>query len=291
MALFFIFIKVLRYGRENDNKASMELLIPILLGVLQGATEFLPVSSSGHLVLAEAFFNIQEAGLTFDVALHMGTLVAILLYFKQDLLAITCSVFHLGSQEKTVRQNQRLALFLIIATIPAALIGKIFGDQIEANLRQPALVAATLAGVAFLLLWAEKIGARRRSFQELGVMDVIIIGLAQVCALVPGVSRSGITMTAGLFRHLDRTAAARFSFLMSAPIIAGAGLLNLLKIIKQGGLLPGQTTFFLVGFLSSALSGYIFIAFLMRYLQTRSFAIFAYYRLALAAVVVWTLVR
>lgn len=268
----------------------MEFVKPILLGLLQGATEFLPVSSSGHLVLAEALFHVQEAGLTFDVALHMGTLVAILLYFKQDLLAIGSSLFRLGSKDETVRLNQRLALLLIVATIPAAVIGKMFGDQIEDNLRQPVVVAVTLAGVGLILLWAEKIGTRQRCFHELGLMDAIIIGLAQATALVPGVSRSGITMTIGLFRHLDRTAAARFSFLMSAPIIAGAGLLNLLKIIKHG-LLPGQETFFLLGFLSSAISGYLFIIFLMRYIQTRSFAIFAYYRLALAAVVVWTLVR
>jgi len=269
----------------------MELLQPILLGLLQGATEFLPVSSSGHLVLAEVLFDVREAGMTFDVALHMGTLVAILLYFRRELLAITASLFHLGSGEQADRANQHLALMLIVATIPAAVAGKLFGDQIEENLRQPALVAATLAGVGLILLWAEKVGSRRRPFAELGMADALVIGLAQVCALVPGVSRSGITMTVGLFRHLDRMAAARFSFLMSAPVIAGAGLLNLLKIVKQGGLPSGQGAFFLAGFLASALSGYFFIAFLMRYVQTRSFAIFAYYRLALAAVVVWTLIR
>jgi undecaprenyl-diphosphatase len=269
----------------------MEFVKPLLLGLLQGATEFLPVSSSGHLVLAEAFFHIQEAGLTFDVALHMGTLMAILLYFRHDLLAISGSLFRLGSKNHEVRLNQKLAFLLIVATIPAAVIGKLFGDQIEENLRQPSVVAATLAGIGLLLLWAEKIGNRQRCFQELSVVDAIVIGLAQACALVPGVSRSGITMTVGLFRHLDRTAAARFSFLMSAPIIAGAGLLNLIKIVRHGGLLPEQMAFFLIGFLASALSGYLFIALLMRYIQTRSFAIFAYYRLALAAVVVWTLFR
>lgn len=269
----------------------MEFIKPLLLGVLQGATEFLPISSSGHLVLAETFFHVQEAGMTFDVALHMGTLVAILLYFKRDLLEIGASLFHLGSIEQTVRHKQHLALLLIVATIPAALVGKLFGDQIEENFRQPGIVAATLAGVGLILLWAEKIGKRQRQFDQLGLTDAIVIGLAQVCALVPGVSRSGITMTVGLFRHLDRTAAARFSFLMSAPIIAGAGLFNLLKIIKLGGLSPDQGSFFLTGFLASAISGYLFIAFLMRFVQTRSFAIFAYYRLALAAVVVWTLLR
>lgn len=268
----------------------MDFFKPILLGLLQGATEFLPVSSSGHLVLAEAFFHVQEAGMIFDVALHMGTLLAILAYFRQEFLAIGRALLQPGSHDQEVRGNQRLALLLIVATIPAAVIGKLFGDQIEANLRQPAVVAATLAGGAFLLLWAEKVGCRQRCLREIGLVDAVIIGLAQTCALVPGVSRSGITMTAGLFLDLDRSAAARFSFLMSAPIIAGAGLLNLLKVIRQG-LLPGQEAFFLSGFLASAISGYLFIAFLMRYLQTRSFAIFAYYRMALAAVVVWTILR
>jgi undecaprenyl-diphosphatase len=268
----------------------MELLKPILLGLLQGATEFLPVSSSGHLVLAETLFHIQEASMAFDVALHMGTLLAILLYFRLELLAIGGSLLRLGSKEQIVRGNQRLALLLIVATIPAAVLGKLFGDQIEENLRQPAVVAATLAGVGLILLWAEKTGRRNRSFHELTFVDALVIGLAQACALVPGVSRSGITMTIGLFRDLDRTAAARFSFLMSAPIIAGAGLVHLVKILRHG-FPPGQAGFFLAGFMASALSGYLFISFLMRYIQTRSFAIFAYYRLALAAVVVWTIIR
>ncbi len=268
----------------------MELLKPILLGVLQGATEFLPVSSSGHLVLAETFFHIQQAGIAFDVALHMGTLLAIVLYFRLDLLAISGALLRLGSEDQLVRGNQRLALLLIVATIPAAVIGKLFGDQIEEHLRQPAWIAATLAGVGLILLVAEKIGSRRRAFHELTMVDALVIGLAQATALVPGVSRSGITMTTALFRDLDRTASARFSFLMSAPIIAGAGLLHLVKILRQG-FPPGQEGFFVAGFLASAISGYLFISFLMRYLQSRSFAIFAYYRVALAAVVVWTMVR
>lgn len=268
----------------------MELLKPILLGLLQGATEFLPVSSSGHLVLAETFFHIQQAGIAFDVALHMGTLLAILLYFRLELFAISGALLRLGSEDQIVRGNQRLALLLLVATIPAAIIGKLFGDQIEESLRQPAVIAATLAGVGLILLLAEKIGSRQRAFHELTFADALLIGLAQACALVPGVSRSGITMTMALFRDLDRTAAARFSFLMSAPIIAGAGLLHLIKIIHQG-FPPGQEGFFLAGFLASAISGYLFISFLMRYIQNRSFAIFAYYRVALAALVVWGMVR
>ena len=177
----------------------------------------------------------------------------------------------------------------MVATLPAVLIGKLFGDQIEENLRQPWVVAATLAGVGVILLLAEKIGRRQRALHELGFIDAIFIGLAQATALVPGVSRSGITMTVGLFLDLDRSAAAKFSFLMSAPVIAGAGLIHLIKIFHQG-FPPNQGAFFLSGFLASAISGYLFIAFLMRYIQTRSFVIFAYYRLFLAATVVWTMI-
>lgn len=268
----------------------MEFVTPILLGLLQGATEFLPVSSSGHLVLAEAFFDIQEASMTFDVSLHMGTLLAIILYFRKEFLALFRAMLRPDRSDEIVCANRHLALLLIIATVPAAVVGKLFGEQIEANLRQPAVVASTLAGLGLILLWAERIGRRNRSFSELTLIDAVVIGLAQTCALVPGVSRSGITMTAGLFRNLDRTTAARFSFLMSAPIIAGAGVLNLIKIIKQG--FPvGQEVFFLLGFLASAISGYCFIAFLMRYIQTKSFAVFAYYRVVLAGIVVWVMLR
>lgn len=275
-------------GGTRDNE--MELVTPILLGLLQGATEFLPVSSSGHLVLAEAFFQIEEASMAFDVSLHMGTLLAILAYFRSEFLALFRAMLRPDTSDEIVRSNHRLGLLLIVATLPAAVLGKLFGDQIEANLRQPAVVATTLAGLGLILLWAEKIGRRNRSLHELSLADAVVIGLAQACALVPGVSRSGITMTVGLFRHLDRPTAARFSFLMSAPIIAGAGVLNLVKIIRQGFPL-GQEAFFISGFAASAISGYLFIAFLMRFIQTRSFAVFAYYRVVLAGIVVWVMLR
>jgi len=261
----------------------------ILLGILQGATEFLPVSSSGHLVLAEAFFQVEEAGLTFDIALHMGTLLAILVYFRHDWLAMgrACLRFGGGSREDAAMQG--LLAKICVATLPAVVAGLLLEDYAEGVFRTPALVASTLAGVGALLLYADTTGSRVRSFDELTVRDAVVIGLAQAFAIVPGVSRSGITMTAGLFRGLDRPAVARFSFLMSAPIIGGAGVLNLLKIMGSG-LEPGQAGFFITGFVSSALSGYLFIAFLMKYIETRSLAVFAWYRFALAAVVLWLLV-
>nr|MBF0223214.1 undecaprenyl-diphosphatase UppP [Desulfobulbaceae bacterium] len=260
----------------------------VLLGFLQGATEFLPISSSGHLVLAEAFFKIEEAGLTFDVSLHLGTLLAVLFYFRSDLLAIGSSLFR-PAETKEVKQERKSAYLIVVATIPAVVAGLFLEDYAATVFRSPALVACTLVIGGILLLWAEKYGQHTKNYEGLGFKDALIIGLAQALAIVPGVSRSGITMTAGLFRSFDRPSVARFSFLLSVPIIAGAGFLNCLKIIGQGGLEPGQLTFFLIGFSSAAVSGYFFIAFLMRYIQTKSFAVFAYYRFALAGLVLWSI--
>lgn len=261
----------------------------ILLGLLQGATEFLPISSSGHLVLAEAFFKIEEAGLTFDVSLHLGTLLAVLFYFRNDLLAIVTSLIKRADTEDDTL-HRKSAYLIVVATIPAVVAGLFLEDYAATVFRHPALVACTLIIGGILLLWAEKQGKRTKCYSELSFKDALIVGLAQALAIVPGVSRSGITMTAGLFRCFDRPSVARFSFLLSAPIIAGAGFLNCLKIFSQGGLEPGQLTFFLIGFTSAAVSGYFFIAFLMGYIQTNSFAVFAYYRFALAGLVFWSLV-
>ncbi len=264
-------------------------LSSILLGLLQGATEFLPVSSSGHLILAESFFKIRQAGLAYDISLHMGTLLAILVYFRKDWLAMLGACLRLSSRASEDTENRRLLVLVIIATIPAAVAGVLLEDYAESTFRVPLLVACTLAGVGALMLYADRSGRRERGLKSLTMTDAVIIGVAQAFAVIPGVSRSGSTMTAGLFRGLDRPAAARFSFLMSAPIIAGAGLVNGLKLLHTG-LAPGQASFFLTGFVASALSGYAFVAFLMRYLETRSLALFCWYRFALAAVVVWFLV-
>jgi len=267
----------------------MEYFPSVLLGLLQGATEFLPISSSGHLVLAEAFFKVEDAGLTFDVALHMGTLIALLCYFRTDMLAMAASLLKVAETAEDAL-NRKSAFLIVIATIPAVIVGLCLEHYAETVFRRPALVACTLTIGGLLLLWAEKYGSRSKAYQDIGLKDAMIIGLAQALAIVPGVSRSGITMTAGLFRSFDRPSVARFSFLLSVPIIAGAGFLNCLKIVRQGGLQQGQTAFFLIGFLAAAISGYCFIAFLMRYVETRSFAVFAYYRFVLAGLVLWAMV-
>ncbi len=262
----------------------MEILYAILLGFLQGATEFLPVSSSAHLLLAEYFFGVEETGLTFDVVLHLATLVAILAYFRRDLGNLLLAFLGSYGPERGPKER-RMAFYIAYATVPAVVAGLCLGHVVETTLRSPLLVAFTLSAAGLLLWLAEKKGSRQRNFSSLGFWDIMIIGCAQALALVPGVSRSGSTITAGLFLGLNRVAAARFSFLLSAPVIFGAGSYKLIKLFSGPGLEGGQYLFYGAGFLSSAISGYAFIALLMRFVQTHSLAVFAYYRFFLTALV------
>lgn len=259
----------------------MDMLFAVFLGLLQGATEFLPVSSSGHLALAEYFLGLKQTGLAFDIALHFGTLIAILLYFRREFLEMAKAVLAYNNQEPEMQQMRRLAGYLCLATMPAVIAGLFLNDLVESTMRQPGFVIFFLTAAGILLLVAEKKGRHSRPLKEITLSDAILIGLSQALALFPGVSRSGITMTCGLFRDLDRPTAARFSFLLSAPIIFGAGVFHIPDMIKleQTAGMPG---FFLTGFLSAALSGYFFIAFLLKFVRSRTFAIFAYYRFALA---------
>jgi undecaprenyl-diphosphatase len=263
---------------------AMNIFNAILLGLLQGATEFLPVSSSGHLVLAEYFLGLEEVGLSFDVALHLGTLLAILAYFRKDFLLMILALLPGRHLDEEGVFHRKLALFIGVATIPGGLAGLMLNDLVETSFRNPALVASTLGGVGLLLLLAEKVGRKRRDIKEISLVDALVIGMAQAMAVVPGVSRSGITMTAALFGGFNRQSAARFSFMLSAPIIFGAGVHQVPEIIRQGGE-GGQFVFYLAGFLASAISGYLFIAWLLKFIRTRTFEVFAYYRLGLAAII------
>ena len=262
----------------------MNILYAIFLGLVQGATEFLPVSSSGHLVLAATLFGVKEASLAFDVVLHLGTLIAVLFYFRNDFWLMTKALLFWQDKSTETASLRSLALQLAVGTVPAVIAALLFGDYIETTLRNPMVVAITLAGVGLLLLIGERVGKHQRSFSSITWLDTLLIGCAQALAIIPGVSRSGITMTAGLFRDLNRQAVARFSFLLSAPIILGAGVYKIPDILQQG-LAPGQGYFYLAGFLSSAISGYFVIAFLIQFVRTKTFEIFAYYRFALAALV------
>ncbi len=244
----------------------------IVLGLLQGATEFLPISSSGHLILAERFFGI-EATLSFDVFLHLGTLLAVLLYFRTDWWRMVRLRDPL---------DRRLLFFLVLATIPGALAGFFLESMVESHFREPGRVAFMLAFMSLPLVLAEVLGSRKHLLPSLKLPQALAIGCAQALAVIPGTSRSGITMATGLLVGLTREEAARFSFLLSAPIIAGAGLYETLKLFKHGEtlILP-----YFSGFLAAFISGYLVIAWLLHFLRKHTFYPFVVYRLILAGVV------
>jgi undecaprenyl-diphosphatase len=268
------------------------LLEAILLGVVQGLTEFLPVSSSGHLLLGQYFLGLSQErfGLPFDVALHMGTLVAVVTYFWRNLLRMAeAFVRSLTPGGRNLADpDQRLAYLILASTVPAALIGFFLESFFENTVRSPWVVAFNLVVVGVLFIVAEGVGSKTRSADKLRFGEAVGIGAAQAAALVPGVSRSGATMTLGLFMGLRREEAARFSFLMSVPIIAGAGLLQLSEALSEG-MSRSEVLVFAAGFISSAVVGYLAIRFFLRFVVHHSLRAFAYYRFGLAAVVVLVL--
>ncbi len=267
----------------------MALAFAALLGVVQGLSEFLPISSSAHLILARAFFGWDgdAFGLAFDVACHVGTLAAVVFYFRDDLAAMVRAVPRLFSGAPDARRIWLIA----IGTVPAVVVGLLFADVIEHRLRTPAVTAWTLAIGALGLLWVERLSPRTRDEHGVGPVEALAIGVAQASALVPGVSRSGATITVGMLLGLRRDAAARFSFLLGVPAILAAAGKEGVELLRTG-LGPADAQLFAVGMASSAVVGYLTIKYFLRYLAAHRLDVFAYYRLALAAAVVaWALAR
>jgi undecaprenyl-diphosphatase len=266
----------------------LELLEAIVLGIVQGLTEFLPVSSSGHLLLGQYFLGLdqQRFGLPFDVALHLGTLVAVVAFFWRELLRMARAfAWSLTPGGRDLDDpNQRLAYLVLASTIPAALIGYLLEDFFETAVRNPWVVVFNLVLVGVLFIIGEAVGGKQRRADKLRFAEAVGIGVAQAVALVPGVSRSGATITLGLFLGLRREEAARFSFLMSVPIIAGAGSLQTAEVVSEGIDVWGAVMFG-AGFASSAVVGYLAIRFFLRFVAHHSLRAFAYYRFGLAAVV------
>jgi undecaprenyl-diphosphatase len=260
------------------------IVTAIIFGLIQGFGEMLPISSSAHLVLFPYLFGITDPGLSFDVALHLGTLVAILGYFWREWLDIAISLVKLVRERKVSSQEQKLAGYLIAASIPGALFGYYFGDLAEGAFRNPLLVAIMLVLAGAALWFFDHRDEGKRMLTNISFIDSILIGLAQAIAIVPGVSRSGATITMGLARGISREDAARFSFLMSAPIIAGAA------IVKIPELDPSliSTAPFWVAIISATVSSAVAIKALLTFVKKHHFDIFVYYRFALAAVVVIT---
>ena len=269
-----------------------DILRAIVLGVVQGLTEFLPISSSGHLIIARELFGWDfEDDLTFDVALHMGTLLAVLVYFRVEWRLMLRSLVGLlpGQEhepEATNPYNARLFLLLVIGTIPTALVGLTLDTWAEDELRNATVVGFTLIIGGLVLLLAERIGKRTKQIEHAKVSDGLIIGGAQALSLVPGVSRSGATITAALLDNFDRPDAARFSFLLAAPAIAGAGIFKL-GDAAAGGVDSADLPAMLAGTITSAIVGWLAIRLLLQYVQTRTYLPFVVYRLALG---VFTLV-
>lgn len=260
-----------------------------MLGITQGVTEFAPISSSGHLILVPWLFgwsilNRPELNKTFDVALHIGTLVGALAYFRNDVVRYLAAWVR-SIRDRSIRgSDERLAWALVIGTIPGALFGAVFEEFITQHLGQPWLIAVMLAVFGVILYTVDRVAARRRSIEDVTVRDGLILGVAQALALQPGVSRSGVTITAARAVGLDRPSAARFSFLLSLPIIAGAGVFKGADLIRTG-LPAGMAAPFVWGMIASAVSGFLVIWFLLAYLRRRDFGLFLWYRLAAAAVV------
>lgn len=256
-----------------------------MLGVVQGTTEFLPVSSSGHLLLGQYFFGMdqEQFGLTFDVALHLGSLLAVVLYFRCDLLEMARALLRSLPRPDFSDEDQRLAYLLMLATIPAAAAGFLYRGFFE-GLRSPwvVIVGLTVFGVLFIL--SERMGGKGKEAAKMSFLDALVVGIGQAVSLFPGVSRSGATITFGLFMGLDRRQAARFSFLMSIPITAGAVAVQLPQAFSES-LDASLASLFLIGFVASGLIAYLTIALLLAFFRRYSMRIFAYYSFALSALV------
>ncbi len=269
----------------------MDLILQaVILGVVQGLTEFLPISSSGHLIVVPALFGWDDTfldSLAFSVMLHLATLLALLVYFRDDWLRlIPAGLAALGDRSFKGDPDRRLAWLLAVTTIPAVFAGVLLNDLAETTFREPRLVAVTLVIGAAILWLADRAASRTRHMDELTFPIAIGIGAAQALALVPGISRSGISIAAGLFAGLNRPDAARFAFLMATPITFGAGLWELRKLLSGEAGVSVELAPLAAGMLASLLSGLLAIAVLLRFLRSHGVGVFVAYRVGLAALIV-----
>jgi undecaprenyl-diphosphatase len=254
----------------------------IVLGLLQGLAEFLPISSSAHLALAPWLFGWPDPGLSFDVALHFGTLIAVVWYFWDELGKLIKAAWQIVLTQKIVTTEQRRAALLIVGTIPGGIAGLALEHKADTTFRNPALIAGVLAALGVILWLADRAGRTDRTMNQIGWKDAILIGLAQMFALIPGVSRSGSTITAARALGLERNSAAAFSFLLSVPIIAAAAVLKVPHVLHDSGLsLP-----LVAGVITSAISGWLAIKVVLRYVSRHSYGVFAIYRVIVGIIMI-----
>lgn len=260
----------------------MNIFQSVFLGVIQGISEFLPISSSGHLIIIPEVFKWDDPGLYFDVSLHFGTLLAVIIYFWRDWVRIFYLGFHKSARNDPADGYSTQTLWiLVVATLPGVLVGFFLEDLVETIFRNPLLVALNLFFWGAVLFYADKKSYPRKEFQEINFFDGIIIGFSQVLAIIPGTSRSGITITAGLFRGLGRAEAARFSFLLMAPIVFGA------SAMKVGDFISNFDLSILLGVIFSTVSGIIAISVLIRFVERISYQVFFWYRALLAVIIIF----
>jgi undecaprenyl-diphosphatase len=267
----------------------MSVLQAIILGIVQGITEFAPVSSSGHLILVPWAFgwdivNDPALNKSFDVALHMGTFIGAVIYFRHDLWTYIKAFFGSIGRRRIATTNERMAWAIVVGTIPGVIVGAAFESTIEDKLGQPVIIALMLAVLGVVLYAVDRVARHDRGIDSIRPRTGLFVGIAQALALQPGVSRSGITITASRAIGLDRETAARFSFLLALPIIAGAGAAKGIDLVQTG--FQGYLPQFIAGFAAAAVSGFLVIWFLLRYLRRHDFFWFMIYRLAVAAIVI-----
>jgi undecaprenyl-diphosphatase len=269
----------------------VDVLNAAILGVVQGLTEFLPVSSSGHLILARAFFRWDPGrfGLAFDAAVHVGTLLAVVVYFRAEVARLIAAAP--GALSGRDGEWERLGRLIIVGTIPIVIVGGLFADVIEARIRTPLIVAINLVIGAIGLMVAERLIQRDREPLTLGYGEALAIGIAQAAALAPGLSRSGLTITVALFLGLGRATAARFVFLLSLPAVLAVAVKEVIEL-SEIGMAGVPVTILGVGLVTAAVVGYVTVKYFVRYLASHSLDVFAYYRFALAAItVLWLMTR
>ena len=265
----------------------MPLLQVIVLAVVQGLTEFLPISSTAHLYLTSWLFGWQLEGLDFDIALHIGTLLAVLLYFARDWVQIVAQGFGIRMKgDDELKHNHMLLWLLAIGSIPVGIAGLVFNKQAETTWRSPFVIGGMLIAVGLLMYLADNAGRQQRDLSSVNLPDAVTIGVAQALAVVPGTSRSGVTISAGLFRNMTRESAARFSFLLSTPAIGAAAAKAIYDMHKKGGLHGVLHTDFLVGVAVSALTGCLVISWFLHYLRRGGLRPFVYYRIVFGIIVI-----
>ncbi|HEY0972552.1 MAG TPA: undecaprenyl-diphosphatase UppP [Gemmatimonadales bacterium] len=261
----------------------MTIFQAVVLGTIQGLAEFLPISSSAHLAIAPWLFGWEPPGLAFDVSLHVGTLFAVLWYFRRDWMELVAAAWSIVRHRRISTAAERRALFLVVATIPAGLAGLFLEDYAETVFRAPVITGVALIVLGIVLWLADRTAPNNRTLDDMRLRDAVLIGCAQALALVPGVSRSGATITAGRALALDRQSAAVFSFLMSMPIISAAAILEVpAAVAASTDLAP-----LVAGILASAVSGWLAITVLLRFVSRNDYGVFALYRLVFGAFVLW----